>query len=38
MELVFKKDFNTLLTFALQDRRMSGHHTRFIDYPLSKLT
>ncbi len=33
----FKKDFNTLLTFSLEDRRMSGHHTRFIDYPLSKL-
>ncbi|CAF1112160.1 unnamed protein product [Adineta steineri] len=30
-----KQNFNTLLTFALQDRRMSGHHTRFIDYQIS---
>jgi hypothetical protein len=31
----FKKNFNSLASFALQDRRMSGHHTRFIDYQLS---
>ena len=30
----FKQNFNTLVSFSLQDRRMSGHHTRFIDYPL----
>jgi hypothetical protein len=29
--------FDGLMTFAFQDRRMSGHHTRFIDYALSKL-
>ncbi|CAF2040937.1 unnamed protein product [Rotaria magnacalcarata] len=27
-----KKDFNGLLSIALQERRMSAHHTRFIDY------
>jgi hypothetical protein len=35
--ITLKKDYNTLLSFSLQDRRMSGHHTRFIDYPLSEL-
>jgi hypothetical protein len=33
----FPEDFNTLVTFALESRRMSGHHTRFIDYQISKL-
>jgi len=33
----FRQNLNSLVTFALEDRRMSGHHTRFIDYALSKL-
>jgi hypothetical protein len=27
-----KKDFNGLLSVALRERRISSHHTRFIDY------
>jgi hypothetical protein len=33
----FRQNLNTLVTFALAGRRMSGHHTRFIDYQLSKF-
>ena len=33
----FKKDFNGLISFSLKERRMSGHHTRFIDYQLCKF-
>ena len=29
-------NFNTLMTVAFEGRRMSGHHTRYIDYQLSK--
>ncbi|CAF2093138.1 unnamed protein product [Rotaria magnacalcarata] len=29
-----KKDFNGLVSFSLEEKRMSGHHTRFIDYQL----
>lgn len=35
--ITFREDLNGLVTFALAERRMSGHHTRFIDYQLSKL-
>ena len=35
-DINFKKDFNGLISLALQNRRMSGHHTRFIDYQLCK--
>jgi hypothetical protein len=34
--IVLKQNFNSLLTAAFQNRRMSGHHTRYIDYQLSK--
>ena len=30
------RNFNTLITLAFQGRRMSGHHTRYLDYQLSK--
>jgi len=33
----FRQNLNTLVTFALAGRRMSGHSTRFIDYELSKF-
>ncbi|UJR20328.1 hypothetical protein I4U23_023459 [Adineta vaga] len=29
-----KKDFNGLITLALENKRISGHHARFIDYQL----
>ncbi|CAF1452722.1 unnamed protein product, partial [Adineta ricciae] len=29
-----RQNLNTLVTVAFNDRRMSGHHTRFIDYQL----
>ena len=32
-----KKDFNGLVSFSLEEKRMSGHHTRFIDYQLCKF-
>ncbi len=34
--IVLKQNFNSLVTLAFQDRRMSGHQTRYIDYQLSK--
>ncbi len=34
--IVFKEDFDSLLTLAFANRRMSGHHARYIDYELSK--
>lgn len=33
----FKHNFNGLLSFSLQERRVSGHHTRYIDYQLCKI-
>jgi len=33
----FRPNLNSLVTFALEARRMSGHHTRFIDYEISKF-
>jgi hypothetical protein len=36
--IIFKKDFDGLVSLSLQDRRMSGHHTRFIDYELCKFS
>ncbi|CAF0846728.1 unnamed protein product [Rotaria sordida] len=30
----FKKDFNGLISISLENKRISGHHTRFIDYQL----
>ncbi len=35
--ITFQQNLNTLVTFALEGRRMSGHHLRFIDYEQSKL-
>lgn len=34
--IVLRKDFNGLVTIAAQDRRLTGHHLRFIDYPHGK--
>ena len=34
----FKKNFNGLVSLSLRERRMSGHHTRFIDYQLCKFS
>lgn len=34
--IILIENFNTLMTVALEGRRMSGHHTRYIDYQLSK--
>ena len=31
-----RQNFDALVTVAFNDRRMSGHHTRFIDYQLCK--
>jgi hypothetical protein len=31
-EIYLKKNFNGLLSIGLQERRLSGHHLRFIDY------
>ena len=33
-----EKDFNSLVTVALRDRRLSGHHTRWIDSQQSPIS